>query len=223
MITFTVRMLGTLSCECWGRCLMKTSLLILLCSLVVGISTADASEKVPEKTSDFLVYCAQHKNVCEDYLNGRNLALVINAKQLGISYCSAENYNDAQALRDVERWLSRNSGTRDKATEKSVDAALQAVYPCKPSSTKFPGRVGEFLTYCKSHQQQCVDHIVDIMVAITMNDDAKFCLPDKQTDAQIGADPPAVIQWLASRADLSAMATSPAIRLAWENRYPCKQ
>lgn len=55
-----------------------------------------------------------------------------------------------------------------------------------------------------------------------MDDDARFCLPEKQTDAQIDADPPAVIQWLTKRTDVSAVATSPAIRLAWQNRYPCK-
>lgn len=105
---------------------MRSSMFTLFFSLGVSVTAVHAAENVPAKTSDFLAYCAHRKSICEDYVNGRNLALR-QRQAIENTYCSAENYSDARALRDIEQWLKKTPGFGSKATEQSVDAALQAV------------------------------------------------------------------------------------------------
>lgn len=183
----------------------------------------DSVPKVPQTTAAFVRYCAHHKKRCIKYFSLETMAYgMANAVNGTKGFCGADNWNEKTAYEATMAWIAAHPGTAHRKTNDSVDAALDANYPCGPSAT-FPENTADFIAYCRiaANRQNCDDDIMGRQLRLTIDSDPNFCLPKKQSGEQIEDDLKAIRLSLIHNAANLPASSFEAIEDAWRARYPC--
>lgn len=93
-----------------------------------GNASADAASDVPAVTGDFLAYCQENYQGCEDQVTSSAVDLIMTQNP---NFCDPQDDYPDDLTNAVIAWLTARPEIRGQALSKSIVNALIATRPCK--------------------------------------------------------------------------------------------
>lgn len=90
-------------------------------------SPCDAENDIPAVTGDFLAYCQENYQGCEDEVTSTAVALIMTQNP---NFCDPANDYPDDLTHAVLAWLTARPEIRGQALSKSLVSALIATRPC---------------------------------------------------------------------------------------------
>ena len=104
------------------------NLLVLAAVLTIGWdSPCGAQSDVPATTGDFLAYCQENYQGCEDKVTGTAVDLIMTHNP---NFCDPENDYPNDLTQAVIAWLTARPEIRGQALSEGLLSALVATRPC---------------------------------------------------------------------------------------------
>ncbi len=197
----------------------------------------DAATTTPAVTRDFVKFCDANAADCANAISITEVAMLVNAG--GNDFCVPGSAYDngtltPESVNKVKAWITAHPALADDPTQKTLRAAIKAVWPmtqaCAAEYTDhLPKITGQFVDYCehddKLHRDACADAITTVQLASLIKTPGAVCVPDSvyATDATFYSYISTVNKWMKAHKELAAQPRNPSILAAYRALYPCKK
>jgi hypothetical protein len=110
------------------RAWIRTSLVLAAVIATSRSASGDAANDIPAVTGDFLAYCQENYQGCEDQVTSSAVDLIMTQNP---NFCDPQDDYPDDLTNAVIAWLTARPEIRGQALSKSIVSALIATRPCK--------------------------------------------------------------------------------------------